>query len=377
MKKENKKIRRPITSTSLSIGLVGLPNVGKSHLFNLLTNSSIPSQNYPFCTIEPHIAITNLITKDIEYLNSIFKPIKTTPIILSFKDIAGLIKDSHKGSGLGNKFLMNIRESHSILHIIRCFKDEDVIHISNTIEPINDYKTIRNELLYSDCKYLYRKYKKHKLSFKSKKMTQQDLDLTNLYEKILINFINQLVEEEEEIDFLEIFELDVSNYSDYEILLINQLDFLSLKNQVICLNVSKSEFIKLKFSKTTAEFIKFFKSISNDSICLFSENSISPKLLPTIYNSLSLITMYTCGPKEVRAYTMYPGTLITDAAALIHSDFSKYFISADVYNINDLREHSNEAAVKKAGKIRNKGKTYEVVDGDIVRFNANVPNKKK
>ncbi|KAF7694630.1 Obg-like ATPase 1 [Cucumispora dikerogammari] len=428
MKLKNKHtINRPITSTSLSIGIIGLPNIGKSHLFNLLTNSSIPSLNYPFCTIDPNTALCNYITDDLIYLKNLFKPIKTTPTIMSFKDIAGLIKDSHKGQGLGNKFLSYIRESHIILHIIRTFNDPEIIHINNFVDPITDYKVIRQELLYCDAKYLLKKYLKFKLNFKVKKMSLIENEILSLNEKLLLDLFKQNtnpvnicdLNDVDIINDLNVTELNLNNYTDSEIKIINTFDLLSLKYQVVCLNVSRAEFEKKNFNKVTGSFIKYYreiflnnnnnsgflsnnnndnsKDISNIStgkdisnansnannnansnanskdlkmpLCIFTENNLPVKLLSTIYTSLSLITMYTCGPKEVRAYSIYPETLIVDAASLIHTDFSKYFISADVYNLADLKVFGCEANVKKAGKVRVKGKTYVVTDGDIVKFN--------
>lgn len=386
-KLKGRGVSRPITSTSLSIGLVGLPNVGKSNLFNTLTNSDIPSSNFAFCTIDPNIALSYFVTEDFEYLCELFKTQKRSPLILSFKDIAGLIKGSHLGKGLGNKFLANIRESHSILHVVRCFKDEDIIHINNSIEPIEDYKTIREELIFADLKYIFKQYLKFKQTFKNKKKNAVDSEKESVYLKLTKQIIEEDInkfEDEEDLKMInKINEINLESFTEKEMEFLNTLDILSLKNQVICLNVSKKEFEKNKFTQTTAGFVKYIKEKERKeenkkfSMTKFTEGMISKNFLSIIYDSLKLITFYTCGVKEVKAYSVYPGTLITEAAALIHTDFSKYFVSADVYNIADLKEHENEAGVRKAGKVRSKGKTYEVCDGDIVKFNANIPSKKK
>ena len=363
----------------MKCGIVGLPNVGKSTLFNCLTCLKAPASNYPFCTVQPNIGLVQVPDTRLKFLNKIFQPEKTIPANMEFVDIAGLIQGAHKGEGLGNRFLSHIREVDALLHVVRVFKNEDITHVQGNINPLRDIQLIETELLLADVESLEKK--KEKL-LKILKGTQ-DKEL-----KIEFSLVEKLIE------LLLKKEKPAKDYQPNpdEQDLFDKLQLLTAKACLYICNTDEESF--KKDSKVIQELKTTYKENRILQICADMEVQITNldsyeerqdflsalgwqdtglnRLIKKSYQLLGLITFFTANKKEVRAWTISKNTMADKAAGKIHSDFQKGFIKAEVYSFEDLQKLGSEKAIKEAGKYRQEGRNYIVQDGDIVFFKFNV-----
>ena len=363
----------------MKCGIIGLPNVGKSTLFNCLTCLKAPASNYPFCTVQPNIGLVQVPDTRLEMLNKIFQPEKTIPANIEFVDIAGLIQGAHKGEGLGNRFLSHIREVDALLHVVRVFKNEDITHVQGNINPLRDIQLIETELLLADVEALEKKKEKLLKLLKGK----QDKEL-----KIELSLVEKLIE------LLLKKENPAKDYQPNpdEQDFFDKLQLLTAKPCLYVCNTDEESFEK--DSKVMQELKTTYKENKILQICADIESQIANldsyeekqdflsalgwkdtglnRLIKKSYQLLGLITFFTAGKKEVRAWTISKNTTADKAAGKIHSDFQKGFIKAEVYSFDDLQKLESEKAIKEAGKYRQEGRNYIVQDGDIIFFRFNV-----
>ena len=356
----------------MEIGIVGLPNVGKSTLFNALTNAGAQSSNYPFTTIDPNVGVVSIPDKRLDVLFDIFKPSKKTYSSIKFVDIAGLVKGASKGEGLGNKFLANIREVDAIIHVVRCFENPDVVHVFGDIDPVRDIETVELELILSDLESVERMIDKNSGAARSgDKEAKLKLEKLAVIKKTLLEgkMANQSglrVDEIKEFNLLTskpmIYVANTDETPDKEILKKLQ-NYAALRNvEVIKISAKiESEIVKLPDNEQKV----FLKDIGEESSGLEKITLAGAKLL-------DLITFFTVVSDEVRAWSIKRGTKAPQAAGKIHSDFEKGFIRAEVYSFEDIAKYRDEKVLREKGLIRLEGKDYEIKDGDVCFFRFNV-----
>lgn len=365
---------------SLKAGIVGLPNVGKSTLFNAITKKNILAANYPFATIDPNIGVVTVPDKRLEFLENLYIPKSLVPTTFEFTDIAGLVKGASKGEGLGNKFLSHIREVDAIVEVVRCFKDENIIHVEGGVDPIRDIEIINLELVLADLEIIenrIEKIEKKAQTTKDKEALKEVEVLKKAKEALLNNQALRLLEWEEE-----------------EQLILKPFNFITLKPIIYVANVleddialGENEFTKLVSeyaSKEHAGVIVMCAKIESelaeleesDKMAFLNDLGINysglDKLIFATYDLLGLQTFFTVGSDEVRAWTFKKGTIAKKCAGLIHSDIERGFIKAEIMKFNDLEELKDEKKVQEAGKLYLEGKDYIMQDGDIVYFRFNV-----
>ena len=352
---------------ALSIGIIGLPNVGKSSLFNILTKKGVEAANYPFCTIDPNVGIVKVPDFRLEKLAAISKPLKVIPTTIEFVDIAGLVAGAHKGEGLGNKFLAHIRECSAICEVIRDFKDENVIHVDGRVDPASDKETINMELIFADLGTVEKRLEKSRREAKSgdKEIIKNNLILEKIYAFLAAGkAVRSMSFDEEELIFVKTLNLLTIKPIIY-LLNIDEShsgDVLpGTKDMVIKINVKLEEEIANLPENEQAEYIKE----------LGLEQSGLDKLIRSAYRVLGLETFFTTGADETRAWTIKDGTKAPQAAGEIHTDFIKGFVRAEVINWEKFVEAGSEAKAKELGLIRTEGKDYIFQDGDVTNFLIN------
>lgn len=365
---------------SLTAGIVGLPNVGKSTLFNAITKQEILAANYPFATIEPNVGTVIVPDKRVEVLEKMYMPNKTIPTTFEFTDIAGLVKGASTGEGLGNKFLSHIREVDAIVEVVRCFEDKNIIHVDGTVDPIRDIEVINLELIFSDLEIIDNRINKIAKKAQTSK-NKDDLIEYNLLLRIKENLeknipARKLDFSEEELKILSSFRLItakpiiyVANV-DEDTIMVGENEYVKEVREyakkentevvMICAKI-ESELSELELEEKTA----FLKELGIEESGLAS-------LIKSTYSLLGLATYFTVGPDEVRAWTFRKGMKAPSCAGLIHTDFEKGFIRAEVMSYQDLIDCGSELKVKESGKMRLEGKDYLMQDGDICHFRFNV-----
>lgn len=365
----------------MKLGIVGLPNVGKSTLFNAITQAGAECANYPFCTIEPNVGVVAVPDERLEKLAELYNPEKVTPAVIEFYDIAGLVKGASKGEGLGNKFLSHIREVAAIVHVVRCFEDSNIVHVEGSIDPIRDIETINLELVFSDMEVLERRMDKTKKSARSGDKKAQDE----------LQFMEKLYAHLESGKPARTLEM-----SEDEQEMLKQYFLLTSKPVLYACNISEDDLISGNVENQYVQKVKEYAKNEGSEvvvICAKLEEEISTlegeekmeflasygleepglnKLIKASYKLLGLISFLTAGPKEVRAWTIKEGTKAPQAAGKIHSDMEKGFIRAEVVAYDDLIKCGSEIAAREKGLIRLEGKEYVMQDGDIVVFRFNV-----
>lgn len=365
---------------ALQCGIVGLPNVGKSTLFNALTSAKAEAANYPFCTIDPNVGVVTVPDPRIEQICHFVKPKSIVPTVIEFVDIAGIVEGASKGEGLGNQFLANIRQVDAIVHVVRCFEDNNVVHVSGSVDPLRDMEIINTELMLADLESVEKRLKRiEKIAQSSKdaKVKSEYSITKKIFEALEKGLPARSVHAEEaEVPFykemhlltakpvLYVCNVSEGDFSSGNSPLIEKVEERAKQEGNACLSICsamEAEIAQLE----PAERTEFLKSMG------ISEPGLH-RLIREAYKLLDLVTYFTAGEKEVRAWTIRKGTKAPGAAGVIHTDFEKGFIRAETYHCQDLFDLKSENAVKEAGKYRLEGKDYEVKDGDVLFFRFNV-----
>ncbi len=365
----------------MKLGIVGLPNVGKSTLFNSMTLGKAEAANYPFCTIDPNVGIVPVPDKRLDRLTAMYNSAKTTPAVIEFVDIAGLVKGASKGEGLGNKFLSHIREVDAIVHVVRCFEDPNVVHVDGSIDPVRDIETINLELIFSDMEILERRIAKTTKSLMGNKSLKKELDvLKKLYEGLEKGLCARAIEFEDPDDAA----------------FVETLDLLTQKPVLYAANVAEDDLADDGASNKNVQAVREYAAKDGSEVfvlCAQIEEEISEldndekmefladlgvsssgldRLIKASYKLLGLISYLTSGPDETRAWTIKNGTKAPQAAGKIHTDFERGFIRAEVVAFDDLDRLGSMTAAKEQGLVRSEGKEYVVKDGDVILFRFNV-----
>nr|WP_302019931.1 redox-regulated ATPase YchF [uncultured Acetatifactor sp.] len=365
----------------MKLGIVGLPNVGKSTLFNSLTKAGAESANYPFCTIDPNVGIVAVPDERLKLLGDMYQSKKVTPAVIEFVDIAGLVKGASKGEGLGNQFLSNIREVDAIVHVVRCFEDTNVIHVDGSVDPLRDIETINLELIFSDLEVLERRLSKVSKAARMDKTCAKELALLERVKAHLESGrMAKTIETEDE----------------EELGLLREYNLLTYKPVIYAANVAEEDLADDGASNEKVAQVQKFAGEENSEvfvICAQIEQEISEldddekamfleelglsesgleKLIKASYRILGLMSFLTAGEDETRAWTIKIGTKAPQAAGKIHSDFERGFIKAEVVNYRDLLEQGSLAAAREKGLVGMEGKEYVVRDGDVILFRFNV-----
>ncbi len=365
---------------ALQVGIVGLPNVGKSTLFNALTSAKAEAANYPFCTIDPNVGVVTVPDPRMDKITQFIKPQKVIPTTMEFVDIAGIVKGASQGEGLGNQFLSHIRQTDAIVHVVRCFDDPNIVHVAGSVDPLRDIEIINTELLLADLDSADKRYKRIEKMAKSStdKKIKMEAEVTK---KVLEALEKGLPARSVQLD-------------DLEMPYLKEMHLLTAKPVLYAMNVSDNDF-SAGGNEWTKSVEKRAGEENNKTILICSameaEIAVLPpeeraeflsamgaeepglnRLIREAYSLLGLQTYFTAGEKEVRAWTIRAGTKAPQAAGVIHTDFEKGFIRAETYHCEDLFNYKSEQAVKEAGKYRLEGKEYIVKDGDILFFRFNV-----